>query len=69
MIKANVNRGSIKVEAIGTIAEIMTDLHNLTKDILDDSARITNGIFTKQHLLTMLYQNILKEWSAENENE
>lgn len=69
MIKAEVNRNRVKAEASGQVSDIMTELHNLIESMLSDLEKIGNGIITKQHLLTMLYQNILKEWSAENENE
>lgn len=60
----------IKIEAEGTPAELLTDLHCLIDSILPDLAKDSGGRETKEHLLTLLYQNILKEWSVEeNENE
>lgn len=63
MIIAKINSERVKLEVTGTPAEIMSDLHNLIDSIIPDLAGSSNGTISKEHLLTILYQNLLKEWS------
>lgn len=67
MIKAKINKTYVEAELNGDLATIMGELHGFLNNVLTDIAEIAND--PKQHLLTMLYQNILKEWSEENEND
>ena len=66
MIKAEIKRTQIKVMISGEAGEIMRELHGFLNNVLTDIASVVDE--PKQHLLTLLYQNILKEWSEENED-
>lgn len=67
MIKAEINKTRIKAEIPGDAATILGEIHGFLYDVLGDMEKAIGE--PKQHLLTMLYQNILKEWSNGNENE
>lgn len=68
MIKAEINKNRMNVQCWGDIATVLTELYNLVEDILTEVGNIAGE--SKQQLLLLLTQNILKEWSGkENENE
>ena len=67
MIKAEINKNRMNVQCSGDIATVLTELHNLVEDILSEIGNIAGE--SKQQLLLLLTQNILKEWSGKNENE
>lgn len=66
MIKAEINKAHIKAEINGDLATIMGEIHGFLADILKDIQNLSGE--RKEHLLTLIYQKILKEWSEENED-
>lgn len=66
MIKAEINKTHIKAELNGDLATIMSEIHGFLADILKDIQDISGE--RKEHLLTLIYQKVMKEWSKENEN-
>ena len=67
MIKAEINKAHIKAEISGDFATILDEIHGFLADILKDIQDLSGE--RKEHLLTLIYQKILKEWSEEEENE
>ena len=67
MIKAEVNKNRLNVNVAGEIATILAELHHLVEDILSEIGKATGE--SKPQLLLLLTQNILKEWSEENETD
>lgn len=67
MIKAEIKKTHVKAIISGEVSEIMGEIHGFLNNVLTDISKAVGE--PKQHLLTLLYQNILKEWSKENEND
>lgn len=67
MIKAEINKNHIKADVSGDIATILSEMHYFVEDTLSSIQNITGE--SKQNMLIVLTQNILKEWSAENETD
>lgn len=67
MIKAEINKNHIKADVSGDIATLLSEIHYFVEDTLSNIANITGE--SKHQLLILLTQNILKEWSAENETD
>lgn len=63
MIKAEINENHIKAEINGEVSTILAEMHNFIESTLSDIANSTGD--SKHHMLMLLTQNILKEWSAE----
>lgn len=66
MIKAEINKTHIQVIVNGDLATVMSEIHGFLADILKDIQNLSGE--RKEHLLTLIYQKILKEWSEENED-
>lgn len=67
MIKAEINKNRVKMEVSGELATILGEIHSFVEDILSNIESTTEE--SKSQLLLLLTQNILKEWSAENETD
>ena len=68
MIKAEINKRHITLDVSGDLATILSEMHTFVEDMLSSIESTTKE--SKQQLLLLLTQNILKEWSKEgNENE
>ena len=67
MIKAEIDKAHIKAEINGDLATILGELHGFLVDILKDIESLTGE--HKEHLLTLIYQKVMKEWSEKNEND
>jgi hypothetical protein len=67
MIKAEVNKNHLNINVSGEMVTILAELHHLNEDILSEMEKATGE--SKHHLLLLLTQNILKEWSEENETD
>lgn len=67
MIKAEINKNHIELDVSGDLATILSEMHAFVEDMLSSIEGTTKE--SKQQLLLLLTQNILKEWSTENENE
>lgn len=67
MIKAEVNKNHLNIDVAGDMATVLAELHRLNKDILSEIGKATGE--SKHQLLLLVTQNILKEWSAENETD
>lgn len=70
MIKAEItteaNKTHIISELNGDLSTIMSEIQGFLNVILKDLQKSGKR---KEHLLTLLYQMTLKEWSEENEND
>lgn len=67
MIKAEINKNYIKTDVSGNLATLLSEIHTFVEDILSNIANISGE--SKHQLLLLLTQNILKEWSEENETD
>lgn len=67
MIKAEINKNHVKLDVSGDLNIILGEMHSFIADLLSNIENTTTE--SKHQLLLLLTQNILKEWSAENENE
>lgn len=67
MIKEEINKNHIKADISGDLATILSETHTFVEDILSNIADISGE--SKHQLLLLLAQNILKEWSKENETD
>lgn len=67
MIKAEINKNRVKMEISGEISTILAETHSFVEDILSNIESDTGE--SKHQLLLLLTQNILKEWSEENETD
>lgn len=70
MIKAEITTETNKIHVItelnGDLPTIMSEIQGLLNIILKDMQKFGKR---KEHLLTLLYQMTMKEWSEENEND
>lgn len=67
MIKAEVNNNRLNINVSGEMTTVLAELHHLVEDILSETGKATGE--SKHQLLILLTQNILKEWSEENETD
>lgn len=67
MIKAEVNNNRLNINVAGDMATVLAELHHLVEDILSEMGKATGE--SREQLLLLLTQNILKEWSKENETD
>lgn len=67
MIKAEINKNYIKADVSGDLATLLSEIHTFVEDILSNIESTTGE--SKHQLLLLLTQNILKEWSEENETD
>lgn len=67
MIKTEINKNHIKADVSGDMATILSEIHNFVEGILSNIADTTGE--SKHQLLLLVTQNILKEWSEENETD
>lgn len=69
MIKAEItteaNKTHIITELNGDLATIMSEIQGFLNIVLKNMQKFGKQ---KEHLLTLLYQMTLKEWSEEDEN-
>ncbi len=63
MIKAEINKNHVSMEVTGDLATILSETHNFIENLLSSIENTTEE--SKQQLLLLLTQNILKEWSEE----
>lgn len=64
-ITAEANKTHIILEINGDLSTIMNEIQGFLNIILKDLQKSGKR---KEHLLTLLYQMTLKEWSEENED-
>lgn len=67
MIKAEVNKNHLNINVAGDITTVLAELHHLNEEILSEIGKATGE--SKHQLLLLVTQNILKEWSEENETD
>lgn len=67
MIKAEINNNRVKMDISGELSTILGEMHSFVEDILSNIESATGE--SKHQLLLLLTQNILKEWSEENETD
>ena len=67
MIKAEVNKNRLNVNVAGEMTTVLAELHYLVEGILSEIGKATGE--SKHQRLLLLTQNILKEWSEENETD
>lgn len=67
MIKAEIDKANITAEINGDLATILSEIYVFLADILKDIEKLSGE--HKEHLLTLIYQKMMKEWSEENEND
>lgn len=67
MIKAEINKNHIKADISGSVPTLLAEIHYFVEDTLSNIQNITGE--SKQNMLITLTQNILKEWSKENETD
>lgn len=67
MIKVEIKAEIIAEIINGDFATILGGIHVFLADILKDIQDLSGE--RKEHLLALIYQKVLKEWSEENEND